>query len=197
MLYEPPNHFALRLPPSEPAALIDACLRGDRRAQESFYRSYFPLLLPVCLRYLGERAESVAVLNRAMLKIFGALDGYRGEGPFEGWLTTIVRNEALTYLREQARERRKVIDKSFVWPVSVPNKALGQLAVEDIVKLLQRLPDHLRIVFSMVVFDGYSHAEVAAELAITETASRWRLKKSRELLQEHYRAVHPGKEYEG
>ncbi|MGB3800569.1 MAG: RNA polymerase sigma factor [Lewinella sp.] len=183
-------------PTSPHDALIKACLRGERRAQEQFYRSYFPKLLPICLRYLGDRDESVGVLNRAMLKIFGALDDYRGEGAFEAWLATIVRNQALSHLRDQAREQRKVVDKNFVWPVSVPNRALDQLAVEDIIKLLDRLPDHLRIVFSLVVFDGYSHAEVATELNITETASRWRLMKSRETLQGYYRAVNPGKENE-
>ena len=186
----------MRLTPSEHDALIEACRRGERRAQEQFYRRYFPVLLPVCLRYLGDRGESVAVLNRAMLKIFGALDSYRGEGAFEAWLTIIVRNYALGYLREQARAQRKVLEQNFVWPVSVPNRALDQLAVEDILKLLERLPDHLRVVFSLVVFDGLTHAEVAAELDITETASRWRLMKSRELLQGYYRAAHPAKENE-
>ncbi|WP_157976020.1 RNA polymerase sigma factor [Lewinella sp. IMCC34191] len=179
------------LPPADQDVLIQACLRGERRAQEQFYRAYFPKLLPICLRYLGDREESVGVLNQAMLKIFGALASYRGEGAFDGWLATIVRNQALSYLREQARDQRKVVDKNFVWPVSVPNRALDQLAVEDIIKLLERLPDHLRIVFSLVVFDGYTHADVAVELGITETASRWRLMKSRETLQGYYRAVHP------
>ena len=185
------------MPSPDPSALIDACLQGDRKAQQAFYRRYFPLLLPVCLRYLGDRGEAVAVLNEAMLKIFGALGNYRNDGPFEAWLTTIVRNQALTCLKAQAREQRKVVDKSFVWPVAVPNQALDRLAVEDILTLLHRLPDHLRIVFNLVVFDGYTHAEVAQALRITETASRWRLKKSRELLQGRYLAVHPGKEQEG
>ncbi|PPK88599.1 RNA polymerase RpoE-like sigma-24 subunit [Neolewinella xylanilytica] len=184
----------LPLTPTSPHAdLIDACLRGERRAQEQFYRSHFPKLLPICLRYLGNREESVEVLNQAMLKIFQSLDGYRGDGSFEGWLATIVRNHALSFLREQARAQRKLVDKTFVWPPSVPNRALDQLAVEDILKLLERLPDHLRVVFSLVVFDGYTHAEVAAELEITETASRWRLMKSRDHLQRGYRATHADK----
>lgn len=182
--------------PPEKSAFLLACRRGDRRAQEAFYRAYFPLLFPVVQRYLGERSEARSVLNAAMLKILHRLEDYRGEGPFEAWMTTIVRNEALTHLRNQAREQRKVVDRQFTWPVSVPNKALDQLAVEDILKLLHRLPDHLRIVFSLVVFDAYSHAEVAKELAITETASRWRLKKARDLLKNHYEAVHAAKENE-
>ena len=183
---------ALPLPPPEHDALIEACLRGERRAQEQFYRRYFPVLLPVCLRYLGDRAESVAVLNRAMLKIFASLDAYRGDGSFPGWLSTIVRNHALSYLREQARLQRKLVVRDFVWPASVPNRAPADLAVEDILKLLERLPDHLRGVFSLFVFDEYSHAEIAAAVGITETASRWRLRRARQLLQQYYRNAHPG-----
>lgn len=166
-------------------------MRGERRAQEAFYRRYFPLLLPVCLRYLGGRRESVEVLNQAMLKIFASLSDYRGDGPFEAWLVTIVRHRALDHLRREARTQRKLADRSFVWPASVPNRALDQLAVADILKLLERLPDHLRVVFSLFVFDQYAHAEIAAALGITETASRWRLRRARQLLQQHYRNVNP------
>ncbi|WP_157974391.1 RNA polymerase sigma factor [Lewinella sp. IMCC34183] len=186
------------MPPAAPDihALIAACRRGEARGQEAFYRRYFPLLLPVCLRYLGNRDRSVEVLNRAMLRIFQSLDDYTDEGKLEGWLTTVTRNTVLTYIRDESRAQRRFLDRSFVWPASVPNGALEKLAAEDILRLLERLPDHLRIVFSLVVFDGYTHAEVAAELEIAETASRWRLMKSRELLQGYYRAVHPGKENE-
>ena len=169
--------------------LIDACRRGDGRAQEEFYRLAFPRLLPICLRYLGSREEAVQVLNSAMLSVFHSLDQYEETGNLDGWLATITRRTVLTHIRNESRAQRRFLDKAFVWPATVPNDALDRLAVEDILKLLHRLPDHLRVVFSLVVFDGYTHAEAAAELAIAETASRWRLKRARELLQGFYQAA--------
>ena len=176
------------------ATLLTACRRGELRAQEAFYRRFFPLLLPVCLRYLPTREAAVPILNQAMLRIFQSLDSYREEGALEGWLVTVTRNTVLTHLRDESRAQRRMHDKQFVWPATVPNHALDQLAVEDILKLLERLPDHLRVVFSLVVFDAYTHAEVAAALDITETASRWRLRKARQLLQQAYLATHRTKE---
>jgi RNA polymerase sigma-70 factor (ECF subfamily) len=170
--------------------LLAACGRGEARAQELFYRRYFPLLMPICLRYLGERAEARTVLNRAMLAIMQSAVDYREEGKLEGWLVTVTRNTILTHIRDERRAQRRVLDRDFSWPASVPNRALSELAVEDILKLLHRLPDHLRVVFNLVAFDGYSHGEVAQELDIAETASRYRLKKARELLQGHYRRTH-------
>jgi RNA polymerase sigma-70 factor (ECF subfamily) len=142
------------------------------------------------LRYLGDRPTAVEVLNQAMLKVFRLLPNYREEGKLEGWLTTIMRRTILTYIRDERRAQRSTLDRSFTWPASVPNRALSELAVADILKLLHRLPDHLRVVFNLVVFDGYTHAEVARELEIAETASRYRLKKAHELLRGHYRQTH-------
>ncbi len=183
------------MPPADlpTADLVAACRCGELRAQETFYRRFFPLLLPICLRYLPTREAAVPVLNQAMLRIFQSLDGYREEGALEGWLVTITRNTVLTHLRDESRAQRRMLEGQFIWPFEVPNDALDQLAVEDILKLLARLPDHLRVVFSLVVFDDYTHAEVATALDITETASRWRLRKARQLLQAAYLATHQTK----
>jgi RNA polymerase sigma factor (sigma-70 family) len=170
-------------------ALLAACKAGDRRAQETFYRSYFPKLLPIPLRYLRNREEAVAVLNQGMLKIFQALTDYQEEDKLEAWLATIVRRTTLNFIRDEGRAQRRFLPETYDPPVSVDNTALGQLNAEDILKLLRALPDYLRVVFSLVVFDGYSHAEVADELEITVPASRWRLAKARELLRDRYQSV--------
>ncbi|MFK8160885.1 MAG: RNA polymerase sigma factor [Lewinella sp.] len=178
------------LPPDiSTANLIAACKAGDRRAQEAFYRTYFPKLLPIPLRYLRNREEAVAVLNQGMLRIFQSLEEYREENKLEAWLATIVRRTALNFIRDEGRARRRFQPEAYDPPVSVANAALGQLNAEDILKLLHALPDFLRIVFSLVVFDGCSHAEVAAELEITVQASRWRLSKARALLRDRYQSL--------
>jgi RNA polymerase sigma-70 factor (ECF subfamily) len=171
-------------PPPDP--LITACAQGNRRAQEAFYQAHSPKLLPIVLRYLGSRAEAVAVLNQAMLRIFQSLSEYREDGKLDAWLATIVRRTALNVIRDEGRASRRFQPKDFTPPASVPNTALGDLHAGDILKLLQALPDYLRIVFSLSVFDGLSHAEIAHELEITVAASRWRLSKARELLRTHY-----------
>ncbi|MEO0732623.1 MAG: RNA polymerase sigma factor [Bacteroidota bacterium] len=166
--------------------LLNACRRGDRRAQAAFYQEYFPKLLPICLRYLRNREESVAVLNQAMLRIFQSLDQYREDNKLDAWLATLTRRTVLNFIRDEGRARRRFQPEDYQPPVSVANRAPGDLNAADILKLLHALPDYLRVVFSMAAIDGYSHAEIAHALEITETASRWRLSKARELLRGHY-----------
>ncbi len=179
----------MAIAPDKLAPLLDACKLGDRRAQETFYRAFFPGLLPIGQRYLRNREEAVAVVNQAMLRIFQSLPDYRGEGSFEGWLATITRRTALNFIRDEGRARRRFQPEAYDPPVSVANTAPGKMNAEDIMKLLHALPDFLRVVFSLAVFDGLSHAEIARELEITVTASRWRLSKARELLRSHYQTV--------
>lgn len=176
-------------PDQSTITLIVACQVGDRRAQEAFYQIYFPKLLPITLRYLRNREEAVAILNQGMLRIFQSLDQYREDDKLEAWLATIIRRTTLNFIRDEGRARRRFHPESYEPPISVSNGALNQLHAEDIIKLLHDLPDFLRVVFSMAIFDGYSHAEIAGELEITEAASRWRLSKARELLRASYLSV--------
>ena len=89
------------------ARLIAACKAGDPRAQETFYRSYFPKLLPIPLRYLRHREEAVAVLNQGMMRIFQSLEQYQEEDKLEAWLATIVRRTTLNFIRDEGRARRR------------------------------------------------------------------------------------------
>lgn len=175
--------------PDKSDPLLTACRRGDRRAQEAFYRQHFPRLLPICQRYLRNREEAVGVLNHAMLRIFQSLENdYQEVQKLEAWLATIVRRTALNFIRDEGRARRRFQPEHYDPPASVANAALGQLNASDILKLLHALPDHLRVVFSLSVLDGLAHDEIATELEITVAASRWRLAKARELLRGHYQS---------
>jgi RNA polymerase sigma factor (sigma-70 family) len=67
---------------------------------------------------------------------------------------------------------------------------LNDLYFEDIVKLVDMLPNSSREVFWMYAIEGYAHAEIGKRLNISEGTSKWHLsmarQKLRELLQFHY-----------
>jgi len=53
----------------------------------------------------------------------------------------------------------------------------------ELVNLLNNIPDHFRIVFSMFVIDEYKHKDIAELLNINEKTSKTRLLRARKLLQ--------------
>ena len=81
--------------------LIAACRQGSSRAQKQLYEQFAGLMLSVCLRYLRRREDAEEALIVGFTKVFRALDQYRHEGSFEGWIRRIVVNEALGHAAPQ------------------------------------------------------------------------------------------------
>lgn len=158
------------------------CLKGDRRAQQALYRRFYGKLLGIPMRYTGDREEARALMNQAFLQIFNGLENYREEGSFMGWMSTITFRTTMDHLRFEQRYRERVM-LEVKEPNPGANTIEAKLAAEDIFQYIQKLPDHLRVVFSLYIIDGYKHEEIASLLGITLSASKWRLAKAREVLQ--------------
>ena len=163
-------------------ALRQACLRGDRRAQQALYQRYYGKLLGIPMRYTSSRDEANALINQAFMQIFKSLPDYREQGSFAGWISTITFRVTMDHLRMEQRHRERY---SLEVPdnISLGSNIEGRLEADDIFNCIQELPDHLRVVFSLYVIDGYKHHEIAAMIGITEDTSKWRLRKARRLLQ--------------
>ncbi|MFX8577836.1 sigma factor-like helix-turn-helix DNA-binding protein, partial [Acinetobacter baumannii] len=67
--------------------------------------------------------------------------------------------------------------------------AYVHLGEEDLLKLINALPDGYRIVFNLNVIEGYSHEEIAKELNIQPSTSRSQLVKARKMLQQQIVAL--------
>ena len=162
--------------------LRQGCLAGDRKAQQQLYQRYFGKLLGIPMRYTRDRAEATALLNQAFLAIFRSLENYQESGSFLGWMSTITFRVTMDHLRFEQRYRERITLES-AEPSPQNSRVEAELAAEDIFRYIQRLPDHLRVVFSLYVIEGYKHEEIATMLGITVSNSKWRLSKARETLQ--------------
>ena len=111
-------------------ALREGCLAGNRSAQEHLYRRYFGRLMPIPLRYLGDRTEAADVLNQAFLKIFNALGQYAQSGSFSGWMASIVLHTTIDFVRRRNAYRKNLVFET-VHDVPIQNTALDQMATED------------------------------------------------------------------
>jgi RNA polymerase sigma-70 factor (ECF subfamily) len=67
---------------------------------------------------------------------------------------------------------------------AVDNDSLDNLQVEDLYRLIQKLPASSRSVFNLYVIDGYKHKEISDMLDISVGTSKWHLSNARKELQE-------------
>lgn len=163
--------------------LVKACLENERNAQYELYQQFSPSLYPICLRYAGNENDAAEVLSNAFIKIFGKLSQYSFEGSLEGWMKKICVRESLNYIKSRARYLH-VEDPEDIQAGEYSDELAEQLDAEELLMLIQELPEGYRTVFNLYAVEGYAHKEISAMLGISESTSKTQLFKARKRLQE-------------
>ncbi|WP_338092186.1 RNA polymerase sigma factor [Solitalea lacus] len=163
--------------------LVAACRAGNRKAQENLYKMFSSKMMAVCMRYTRDRDEAEDVLQVGFVRMFEKLHLYKGEGSFEGWVRRIMVNTAIEFYRRNAR-MYPVVDIEEAVNETSYDLALSNLNVQEILKLVQKLPPGYRMVFNMYAIEGYGHKEIAEQLGINEGTSKSQLARARNLLKE-------------
>ncbi len=162
--------------------LITALQRADSRAQKALFERYSSKMLAICVRYVSNRYEAEEILMDGFMRVFEKIGQYKSEGSFEGWIRRIMVNESLMYLRKNKQWRAEIALED-VAPEADTTFADQDLMAEDLMNLLEQLPAGYKTVFNLYAIEGYSHAEIAESLGITESTSKSQLHRARALLQ--------------
>ncbi len=166
--------------------LIKRCVKQDIKAQEELYRFFAPKLFAVSLKYSRNYQEAEDNLHEAFIIIFKKVDQFNHKGSFEGWLKRIVINTALQTYRQQ--NMFQIIDEEAIEEREQVQVSEEDLSLDDLLNLIQTLPDRYRMVFNLYVLDGYSHQEITEQLNISEGTSKSNLSRARKLLKKKLEA---------
>jgi RNA polymerase sigma-70 factor (ECF subfamily) len=163
--------------------LIRKCLQHSQKAQFQLFEKYSDRLFVVAFSYLKNRFAAEEVIGNAFLKIFHSLEEFRfeGESKFEAWMRRIVVNEALMEIRKM----KQIPPTSPDFPQNIATtESSDHLYFEELVQLIEGLPEGYRLVFKLYVIEGYSHSEIGDLLQISEGTSKSQLHKARLMLQQ-------------
>lgn len=163
--------------------LIKGCIKQNSNCQRTLFDEYAGKFMTVCLRYAKDAMEAEDMLQEGFVRIFNNLHQFKFEGSFEGWMRRIVVNVALKHLQKKRIQFNEIKDNQQQGP-SLDAQAYSHLGEEDILKLINQLPDGYRLVFNLNVIEGYSHEGIANFLNIQPSTSRSQLVKARKMLQE-------------
>ncbi|MEM6879263.1 MAG: sigma-70 family RNA polymerase sigma factor [Bacteroidota bacterium] len=161
--------------------LVTSCIKGDRSAQERFYRRYAPPALRVVRRYAHSPQEAMELLNSGMLRVFQKLDSFQGTGSLEGWVKRVVFRVVADHFRSKRRPATLEIAD---WDQPTPGAITHELYAEDLCKIIDTLPSTSREVFWLHAVEGFAHAEIASQLGMTEGTTICHLNKDRTILKE-------------
>jgi RNA polymerase sigma-70 factor (ECF subfamily) len=162
--------------------IIEGCINDDRVCQKQLVQKYSSLLMTVARRYAPNTYGPSDLLQDSFIKIFGAIKTYDAEkGSIETWMRRIVINTALKKLKRKYIAN-EVYTLDNIKPIYSEPKVYEKFHEEEIMELIEGLPEGYRQVFNLYVIEGYSHKEIGNLLQIEESSSRSNLSRARIIL---------------
>lgn len=155
------------------AAAIARCAGGDRAALRVIYDLEAARMVGVAVRILRRRELAEEAVHDAFIRIWR---GARGFDPARGaartWVYTVVRNQALTMLRDERRFETDEIAES--QPQDLDDAVLRLPETSALRRCLQQLDGGRRAAVVLSYVHGLSHGELAGRLGIPlGTAKSW------------------------
>ena len=165
-------------------ALVQGCIRQHPASQKEIVRRYAASLLSVIKRYARNSDDASDILQDCFILIFKKIGSFNPDkGSPSGWMRKIAVNSALAHYRKFHFDYEKTME---LLPdnADVSSDIFSKMGFEEILTVVDTLPEGARMVFQMAVFDDFSHDEIAKILGISPGTSRSLLSRSRRLLQE-------------
>ncbi len=164
------------------ADIIKGCQEGLAVYQKELVVRYSPMLMTVSRRYSRDDESAKDILQDSFIKIFKHIHKYREMGSFKAWLRRIVVNTALQSFDKLSFKREIPGLDDIIEPASNMPDVYAYLGAEELIGLIQLLPEGFKQVFNMYVIDGMTHREISQVLGITESTSRSQLLRARNYL---------------
>lgn len=165
--------------------LIKGCKEQDRASQKELYKSFYGYAMGICMRYSDSKEEAQEIMNDGFMKVFKHIKGYQLDKPFKPWFTRILINTAIDSFRKKeklmAMETRIDDSTDFESRQSVEE----DIAYEEILEIVRKLPARYRTVFNLRAIEGYQHDEIAEMLGISVGTSKSNYARAKKKLQQY------------
>jgi len=160
--------------------IIQGCARNERAAQERLYKMFYPKMMAMIRRYYTDTMIAEEIINNGFLKAFKNVQSFAFKGSFEGWLRKIMFHSIADYSNVQNKYTDNILlmEKDIYFDKS----ATHSLYYDDLIKLVELLPESTKIVFNLFVLEDLSHKEIAQLLKISEGTSKWHVSEARKIL---------------
>lgn len=153
------------------ADAVRRCAAGDQQAVATLYDLTAAKVYGLALRVLRNPAQAEEVTQEIYLEAWQNSGAFRpGRGSGLAWLLTITHRRAVDRVRSaQAASRRDTVyglEALATSPVDPADQAIDTVAAERVRSAMRGLTDLQREALELAYFQGRTHTEVAAELAV-------------------------------
>ena len=171
--------------------LLRRAQRGDPEAFEQLLTPMEKFIWRVCWHYTGDREASEDCGQETMIRIWRALESYRGDCTFESWVYRIAANCCLDWLRKKKRDRSESIEplreKGFDPAETGPGTEEKVIAADEhrqMRECIARLPEDQREALVLTQLESVPYEEAAVRLGTTEGTVKSRVNRAKAKLRE-------------
>jgi RNA polymerase sigma-70 factor (ECF subfamily) len=155
--------------------LVEAARAGDRRAFESLYSLYAPMVHGILFSRVPRR-DVEDLVQEVFLTVFRRLSTLREPAAFPGWLAAIVRNCAADHLRK--------VPATQELPGEMISAEASVLEAHAILRIVLSLPEAYRETLVLRLVEGMTGPEIASRTGLTPGSVRVNLHRGMALLRE-------------
>lgn len=147
------------------------------------YEHFFRYGISVVRRFFSSEEDAREALNDAFVKAFAKVHLFDTRQDFKPWFRKIVVNTSIDRYRSKLTQPTSIDLDEISAQIPENLTFLDALNANDIIRLLDSLPEIYRIPFVLYEIEGYSHAEIAKKLRVKESTSRSNLTRAKQQLQ--------------
>jgi RNA polymerase sigma-70 factor (ECF subfamily) len=167
--------------PASTAELVRRAVDGDARAFDALARTFLRPAYAVALAVVGRPADAEDVAQEAVVTALERIDTCRQPERFGPWLLQSVRNRARNWLEHRKLADVPATDVEVGDPAPAGDGERGATR-RQLLRALDAVTPVQREVVLLHDLEGWTHAEIAAALDLSEVSSRQHLFNARRAL---------------
>ncbi len=163
------------------ANLIRDCRKNLREAQNELFRSYRGLVMSISRRYSSDVSSCEDVFQECFIQVFKSLQNEKSKiKDLDSWIARVAINTNISFYYKSSKGKHEdlsdeILDESH-------QHVLDLISGDELINMINSIPDGYRVIFNMYFVDGYSHKEISEKLKISESTSRSQLSRAKEYL---------------
>ncbi len=163
--------------------LVERAKTKDSHALETLYNMYYPKMLGLCIKITKEDEDTAKdLVHDAFVLAFSSLHNLNTPQRFGEWLSTITRNVALKYIEKKGKISFVSITDEDETVAASGVSSDSTVDLQDILNLIDELPNGYGKVLRLYAIDGFSHKEIAEILGIEPHSSSSQLSRAKAML---------------